>query len=637
MSKAIHQPGLDSVCCDRTMNKPDSTNLDLRPSPLKLTTTSGARTKNPPRAPTNPANFSGDLAGAHDAVRSVPAPPRSSKPGHRRTVSAGAPLIYSGGSSNTSPNLSPGGNIFPAGKSPKPVALPTRGPSRPDVLGSGAVNYGRGSIVRGGGGAKHGNSTNGCCDAEELKRLGNEFYRNGNFVDALAMYDRAVAVSPGNAACRSNRAAALTALGRLGEAAKECDEAVSLDPGYARAHKRLASLYLRFGQVENSQLHLSLSGLKVDQYEEQTLMFLEKHLNRCEDARKVGDWKSVLRETEAAIAVGADFSPQLVACKAEAYLKLHLFEDAESTLSNIPKVEGCPLAYSQTKFFGMLGEAYVPFVSAQVEMALGRFETAVAAAEKASLLDHSNVEVARIVNTVKMVARARSRGNDLFSSGKFSQACSAYGEGLKYDCFNYVLYCNRAICWSKLGLWEQSVQDCNQALLIQPNYTKALFRRAASNAKLERWAEVVKDYETLRCELPEDSEVAEFLRQAKLALEKSREAVYATKFGVEVEEILALDKFKAAIASAGVSVVHFKVASNELCEEISPFVNTLCVRYPSVKFIRVDVEECLSIAKAENIRIVPTFKIYKNGVKVKEMIRPIHQLLEDSVRKNSSL
>ncbi|KAL1345981.1 hypothetical protein AAHE18_08G155800 [Arachis hypogaea] len=262
-----------------------------------------------------------------------------------------------------------------------------------------------------------------------------------------------------------------------------------------------------------------------------------------------------------------------------------------------------------------------------------RFETAVAAAEKASLLDHRNVEVARIVNTVKMVARARSRGNDLFSSGKFSQACSAYGEGLKYDCFNYVLYCNRAICWSKLGLWEQSVQDCNQALLIQPNYTKALFRRAASNAKLERWAEVVKDYETLRCELPEDSEVAEFLRQAKLALEKSREAVYA----VEVEEILALDKFKAAIASAGVSVVHFKVASNELCEEISPFVNTLCVRYPSVKFIRVDVEECLSIAKAENIRIVPTFKIYKNGVKVKEMIRPIHQLLEDSVRKNSSL
>lgn len=521
------------------------------------------------------------------------------------------------------------------------------------MLGSGTVNYGRGSIMRGGSKLSNGGGDDGLggnpvgagvatglkramggSDPEEVKRVGNELYKHGNFVEALALYDRAVAISPGNAAYRSNRAAALTALGRLGEAARECDEAVRLDPSYARAHKRLASLYLRFGQVENSRRHLSLSGLQDDQSEEQKLRLLEKHLNRCTDARKIGDWKRALRESEAAIAVGADFSPQLVACKAEAYLKLRQFEDAESALSNIPRLEGCPPACSQTKFFGMVGEAYVPFVIAQVEMALGRFENAVTSAVKASMSDYSCVEVAKIVNIVKMVARARSRGNDLFGSGKFSEACSAYGEGLKYDNSNYVLYCNRAICWSKLGLWEQSVQDCSQALNIQPNYTKALFRRAASNAKLERWAEVVKDYEVLKCELPHDNDVAESLRQAQLALEKCRVVVYDTKSGVEVEEISALDKFKAAITSAGVSVVHFKEASNELCEEISPFINTLCVRYPSVKFIKVDVEECLAIAKAESIRSVPTFKIYKNGDKVKEMIRPTHQFLEDSVRKS---
>lgn len=44
------------------------------------------------------------------------------------------------------------------------------------------------------------------------------------------------------------------------------------------------------------------------------------------------------------------------------------------------------------------------------------------------------------------------------------------------------------------------------------------------------------------------------------------------------------------------------------------------------------MEENLAIAKAESIRTVPTFKIYKNGVKVKEMIRPNHQILEESVR-----
>ena len=65
-------------------------------------------------------------------------------------------------------------------------------------------------------------------------------------------------------------------------------------------------------KVENSWQHLCLSGVQEDQSEEQKLVLLEKHLNRCADARKFGDWKRVLRESEAAIAVGADFSPQVV-------------------------------------------------------------------------------------------------------------------------------------------------------------------------------------------------------------------------------------------------------------------------------------------------------------------------------------
>lgn len=622
----MQQQGLDSLCCDH--NKSDSKKLDLNGSAVASSIKTAA-----PKLPHDEKNFSrsGELT-------------KNLKPSHRRSVSAGAPLLFSGGSNGagSSPTLLPTGNICPSGKIVRP-GLPSRGPNRTDVLSLGTGNYGRGSIMRGSGGNPVCTGAPltvkramGGCDPEEVKRVGNEMYKSGHFTEALALYDRAVALSPGNAAYRSNRAAALTALGRLSEAVKDCDEAVKLDSGYARAHKRLASLYLRFGQVENSRRHLYYAGLQNDQLEEQKLLLLEKHVNRCADVRKIGDWKRAIQEVEAAVAIGADFSPQLVACKAEAYLKLHQLEDAESCLSSIPKLEGCPPACSQAKFFGMVGETFVHFVSAQVEMALGRFANAVTAADKASMLDYSNVEVARIVNIVKMVARARSRGNDLFSSGKFSEACSAYGEGLKYDNSNYVLYCNRAICWSKLGLWEKSVQDCNRALNIHPNYTKALFRRATSNAKLERWAEVVQDYQALKRELPNDNEVAESLRQALLALEKSRAVVNGKKFGVEVEEVTALDKFKAAIASAGVLVVYFKETSNELCEEISPFINTLCVRYPSIKFIKVDVEECLAIAKAESIRSVPTFKIYKNREKVKEMIRPTHQFLEDSIRKSNS-
>lgn len=51
----------------------------------------------------------------------------------------------------------------------------------------------------------------------------------------------------------------------------------------------------------------------------------------------------------------------------------------------------------------------------------------------------------------------------------------------------------------------------------------------------------------------------------------------------------------------------------------------------------MDAEECIAIAKAENIRSVPTFKIYKNGEKVKEMIQPTHELLEESIKRSNSL
>lgn len=248
------------------------------------------------------SSHSGELSGSSETSPTASESHRStatkgnSKPGHRRLGSAGAPLIYSGGSfisasgspsnagagsgggggggntatsssSNSPNNLFPSGNICPSGKILKP-AIVSKTASKTVVLGSGTGNYGHGSIVRGGGGgAKSGSpgdasvsgnisqSSGGEAmlvkramansDPEEVKKAGNELYKKGHFVEALSLYERAISILPDNAAYRSNRAAVLTALGRLGEAVRECEEAVRLDPGYGRAHQRLASLYLR--------------------------------------------------------------------------------------------------------------------------------------------------------------------------------------------------------------------------------------------------------------------------------------------------------------------------------------------------------------------------------------------------------
>jgi tetratricopeptide (TPR) repeat protein len=122
------------------------------------------------------------------------------------------------------------------------------------VLGSGTANYGHGSIVRSRGGGAVPAATDddavlrramSAADPEEVKRAGNDLYRKGCFEGALRLYDRALALCPDNAACRGNRAAALIGLDRLGEAVKECEEALRIDPSYGRAHHRLASLHIR--------------------------------------------------------------------------------------------------------------------------------------------------------------------------------------------------------------------------------------------------------------------------------------------------------------------------------------------------------------------------------------------------------
>lgn len=63
---------------------------------------------------------------------------------------------------------------------------------------------------------------------------------------------------------------------------------------------------------------------------------------------------------------------QIIACKAEAFLKLHQLESADSILVELPRLEPFPITCSKVKFFGMYSEAYVLYIQALVDMAYGR-------------------------------------------------------------------------------------------------------------------------------------------------------------------------------------------------------------------------------------------------------------------------
>uniref|UniRef100_A0A1J3IGX2 Inactive TPR repeat-containing thioredoxin TTL3 n=1 Tax=Noccaea caerulescens TaxID=107243 RepID=A0A1J3IGX2_NOCCA len=353
-------------------------------------------------------------------------------------------------------------------------------------------------------------------DPETLKIMGNEDYKNGNFAEALALYDAAIAIDPNKAAYRSNKSAALTALGRILDAVFECREAIRIEPHYHRAHHRLGNLYLRLGEVEKSIYHFKHSGPEADPEDIARAKTVQTHLSKCTEAKRLRDWNGLITETTNTISLGADAAPQVYALQAEALLKTHRHQEADDALSRCPVFD----VETSTRYYGPVGYAGFLVVRAQVHLASGRFDEAVEAIQRAGKLDGNNREVNMVLRRAQAITEARFRGNELFKAGRFEEACAAYGEGLDHDPRNSVLLCNRAACRSKLGQLEKSVEDCTAAISVRPGYRKARLRRADCNAKIGKWELTVADYEILKKEIPEDEEVTRGLSEAQQQLMK---------------------------------------------------------------------------------------------------------------------
>lgn len=56
------------------------------------------------------------------------------------------------------------------------------------------------------------------------------------------------------------------------------------------------------------------------------------------------------------------------------------------------------------------------------------------------------------------------------------------------------------------------------------------------------------------------------------------------------------------------------------CRSAAPWYGNLSTTYGATEFVKVDVDECKSIARMCSVSAMPTFQLYKNGNKVDESV-----------------
>ncbi|XP_035822250.1 uncharacterized protein [Zea mays] len=123
----------------------------------------------------------------------------------------------------------------------------------------------------------------------------------------------------------------------------------------------------------------------------------------------------------------------------------------------------------------------------------------------------------------------KGHGNACFSRREFGKALRFYSQALRHVPINSggmdvnlvsSLYVNRASTMHKLGLFEESLRDCDRAITISPNYSKAWYRKGMVKTALKNYSSAIHDLEVALSQEVTSSGKSNIEQELKLILEK---------------------------------------------------------------------------------------------------------------------
>eukprot|EP01104_Vermistella_antarctica_P011399 TRINITY_DN3176_c0_g1_i3.p1 TRINITY_DN3176_c0_g1~~TRINITY_DN3176_c0_g1_i3.p1 ORF type:complete len:507 (-),score=120.23 TRINITY_DN3176_c0_g1_i3:40-1560(-) len=358
--------------------------------------------------------------------------------------------------------------------------------------------------------------------ASAFKEQGNASYKAGDYEEAAAFYSQAIDECSDVAAFYGNRSAALKMLNKFDAAIQDCNKAAQLDPTFFKAYLRAAACYIAKGELVKAKTEAQKATDIHPHNKEAKALKMEVHdlliayqrvvdlVSRKEDARE-GLHKIRLLSDRLPASQGLDL------LGARAHIKLGNYDQATKIVNSILREDS---TNAEAIYIKALGVAYG-----------GNQDVAIRMLAQCLQLDPDMTSARLAIRKLKTIRRLKEEGNAAFKEHRWDVAERTYGEALEVDPdnkpLNAMLYCNRAAARMQiLGKNEDAIADCTAAIALDSEYLKAYMRRAALFMKEEQYDKAVHDFEKCKQLNPEDRQIRNQLRDAKLEAKKANRKDY---------------------------------------------------------------------------------------------------------------
>ena len=269
--------------------------------------------------------------------------------------------------------------------------------------------------------------------------LGNALQTSGRLEDAVAHYQRAIALTPASADAHNGLGVALAAQGLLDQAVSQFEQALKQEPDHAEAHHNLGLTFVRQGQLDQSilQFHEALR-LKPD--------FALAHQSLGTVLARKGSADEAIIQCQDALKL----KPDLV----EAHNSLGLALRRKGLLD-----QAIPHFQAATALKPDYADAHFNLGTALAKT--GHLDEAIAQYQEVLQL---NPEYPEIHNNLGMA---------LGDIGRLDEALQHYQQALMLNPLDAVVHCRLGIIFGKQGRFDEAIAHLQEALRLAPGFTAA--------------------------------------------------------------------------------------------------------------------------------------------------------------------